>query len=129
MEEGTECIAADWQLPLAFSKSRHTETIEGVTAITQTWRMKERVIFNFDTYERPNQTTPRCFSTELVLIIFFNTVYCGFRILYHLYFSSYEMRPLTFCDTIRLRKACCTALLWVVYLLLSDKGMQIHSSS
>lgn len=28
---------------LAFSDKRHTETIEGVNAITQTWRMKERV--------------------------------------------------------------------------------------
>lgn len=44
MEEETEIAAADWQLPLAFSKSRHTEAIEGVTAITQTWRMKERVM-------------------------------------------------------------------------------------
>lgn len=43
MEEETECTAADWQLPLAFTKSRHTEVIEGATAITQTWRMKERV--------------------------------------------------------------------------------------
>ncbi|KAK3908175.1 Regulatory-associated protein of mTOR [Frankliniella fusca] len=43
MEEDTECAAADWQLPLAFSKSRHTEAIEGATAITQTWRMKERM--------------------------------------------------------------------------------------
>ncbi|XP_026286315.1 regulatory-associated protein of mTOR isoform X3 [Frankliniella occidentalis] len=43
MEEDTECAAADWQLPLAFSKSRHSEVIEGATAITQTWRMKERM--------------------------------------------------------------------------------------
>jgi regulator-associated protein of mTOR len=33
----------DWQLPLAFNKSRHMVTIEGVNCITQTWRMKERV--------------------------------------------------------------------------------------
>jgi hypothetical protein len=31
---------------LAFSDKRHTETIEGVNAITQTWRMKERVRYN-----------------------------------------------------------------------------------
>jgi regulator-associated protein of mTOR len=33
----------DWQLPLSFVKKRHTEEIEGANAITQTWRMKERV--------------------------------------------------------------------------------------
>ncbi|XP_011498096.1 PREDICTED: regulatory-associated protein of mTOR isoform X1 [Ceratosolen solmsi marchali] len=33
----------DWQLPLAFNKSRHMVTIEGVNCITQTWRMKERM--------------------------------------------------------------------------------------
>lgn len=33
----------DWNLPLSFTKSRHTEIIEGVNAISQTWRMKERV--------------------------------------------------------------------------------------
>lgn len=43
MEEETECATLDWQLPLAFAKNRHTELIEGVTAITQTWRMKERM--------------------------------------------------------------------------------------
>ena len=34
----------DWQLPIAFVKKRHVEKIEGANAITQTWRMKERVI-------------------------------------------------------------------------------------
>jgi regulator-associated protein of mTOR len=33
----------DWQLPISFVKKRHTEKIEGANAITQTWRMKERV--------------------------------------------------------------------------------------
>jgi len=33
----------DWQLPISFVKTRHTEKIEGANAITQTWRMKERV--------------------------------------------------------------------------------------
>ncbi|XP_063240592.1 LOW QUALITY PROTEIN: regulatory-associated protein of mTOR [Bacillus rossius redtenbacheri] len=33
----------DWQLPLSFVKKRHTEEIVGVDAITQTWRMKERM--------------------------------------------------------------------------------------
>lgn len=36
-------VEEDWQLPLAFMKKHHTEAIEGVNAITQTWRMKERV--------------------------------------------------------------------------------------
>jgi len=33
----------DWQLPISFVKKLHTEKIEGACAITQTWRMKERV--------------------------------------------------------------------------------------
>lgn len=33
----------DWHLPISFVKKRHTEKIEGANAITQTWRMKERV--------------------------------------------------------------------------------------
>uniref|UniRef100_A0AAU7B9E9 Raptor n=1 Tax=Pyrrhocoris apterus TaxID=37000 RepID=A0AAU7B9E9_PYRAP len=33
----------DWQIPLAFSKKRHTENIEGGNTVTQTWRMKERM--------------------------------------------------------------------------------------
>lgn len=33
----------DWQLPISFVKKRHIEKIEGANAITQTWRMKERV--------------------------------------------------------------------------------------
>jgi len=33
----------DWQLPISFVKTRHTEKIEGANAITQTWRMKERM--------------------------------------------------------------------------------------
>ncbi|XP_071450687.1 regulatory-associated protein of mTOR-like [Hetaerina americana] len=39
--EITECI--DWKLPLSFMKKRHLENIEGASAITQTWRMKERM--------------------------------------------------------------------------------------
>ncbi|KAL1130820.1 hypothetical protein AAG570_012061 [Ranatra chinensis] len=42
-EEEDVAEQSDWQLPLAFSKKRHTEEIEGVDAITQTWRMKERM--------------------------------------------------------------------------------------
>lgn len=39
----------DWDLPLSFTKDRHTDVIEGVNAISQTWRMKERVrIVNFN---------------------------------------------------------------------------------
>ncbi|PNF16965.1 Regulatory-associated protein of mTOR [Cryptotermes secundus] len=33
----------DWQLPISFVKKRHIEKIEGANAITQTWRMKERM--------------------------------------------------------------------------------------
>lgn len=40
-EDVSECV--DWKLPLSFVKKRHTESIEGESAITQTWRMKERV--------------------------------------------------------------------------------------
>ena len=40
-EDVSECV--DWQLPLSFVKKRHTENIEGESATTQTWRMKERV--------------------------------------------------------------------------------------
>lgn len=36
-------IDEDWNLPLAFNKSRHNVTIEGINSITQTWRMKERM--------------------------------------------------------------------------------------
>lgn len=42
--ENSERQITDWDLPLSFTKSRHTEIIEGVNAISQTWRMKERVI-------------------------------------------------------------------------------------
>lgn len=42
LENGERHIT-DWDLPLSFTKSRHTEIIEGVNAISQTWRMKERV--------------------------------------------------------------------------------------
>ncbi|KAK9500893.1 hypothetical protein O3M35_002064 [Rhynocoris fuscipes] len=38
----TECYS-DWDLPIAFSKKRHTETIEGIDTVAQTWRMKERM--------------------------------------------------------------------------------------
>lgn len=41
--ESKDEVVTDWDLPLSFTKSRHTETIEGVNAISQTWRMKERV--------------------------------------------------------------------------------------
>ncbi|XP_058791281.1 regulatory-associated protein of mTOR isoform X2 [Phymastichus coffea] len=33
----------DWLLGLAFTKPRHTVTIEGINCISQTWRMKERM--------------------------------------------------------------------------------------
>lgn len=36
---------SDKDLALSFMQDRHLETIEGVECITQTWRMKERVIF------------------------------------------------------------------------------------
>lgn len=33
----------DRQMPLSFVSERHLEPIEGISCITQTWRMKERV--------------------------------------------------------------------------------------
>ena len=38
-----DIIICDSQMPLAFSKDRHHEKIEGSKIMTQTWRMKERV--------------------------------------------------------------------------------------
>jgi hypothetical protein len=46
--EEDDC-SIDWQLPISFVKKRHIEKIEGANAITQTWRMKERVRL-FDHY-------------------------------------------------------------------------------
>lgn len=41
----------DSNLPNSFNKKRHTDTIEGINCISQSWRMKERVtilsFFNF----------------------------------------------------------------------------------
>lgn len=46
----------DLHVPLAFTKARHNERIEGHKAITQSWRMKERVYiyfwYNFVMYDR-----------------------------------------------------------------------------
>ncbi|KAK6643092.1 hypothetical protein RUM43_004595 [Polyplax serrata] len=61
-----ECV--DWQLPLSFVKKRHAENIEGETAITQTWRMKERVSGevncsrenNLDNHRKKISTVPKC---------------------------------------------------------------------
>ena len=33
----------DWDIPLAFSAERHTEKIEGLEDVAQTWRLKDRV--------------------------------------------------------------------------------------
>lgn len=38
-----ENSVSDRDLPLCFRQSRHTDVIEGITCLTQTWRMKERV--------------------------------------------------------------------------------------
>ncbi|XP_025419661.1 regulatory-associated protein of mTOR isoform X2 [Sipha flava] len=35
--------AADWQLPLCFTKKRHTEEIKCVDAVVSSWRLKERM--------------------------------------------------------------------------------------
>ena len=35
---------SDWNLLVAFNELRHWEKIEGSKKVTQTWRMKERVI-------------------------------------------------------------------------------------
>ena len=37
----------DWDIPLAFSAERHTEKIQGLEDIAQTWRLKDRVINYF----------------------------------------------------------------------------------
>ncbi|XP_073974210.1 regulatory associated protein of MTOR complex 1 isoform X2 [Rhodnius prolixus] len=42
-EEDNMGSSSDWDLPIAFSKKRHTETIEGINSVAQTWRMKERM--------------------------------------------------------------------------------------
>lgn len=46
-EENLKSEEDDWKIQLAFCKSRHNATIEGVNCITQTWRMKERVCYFF----------------------------------------------------------------------------------
>lgn len=33
----------DRDLPLCFVQNRHTDTVEGIDCLAQTWRMKERV--------------------------------------------------------------------------------------
>jgi len=33
----------DWQLPLCFTKKRHTEEIKSVETVVNSWRLKERV--------------------------------------------------------------------------------------
>ena len=43
IEEETSAELSDWQLPLAYLSIRHTEKIEGSKALTQKWRMKDRV--------------------------------------------------------------------------------------
>lgn len=37
----------DWSMPIAFNKQRHVANIEGINCLTQSWRMKERVISHF----------------------------------------------------------------------------------
>lgn len=44
VEEETPAELSDWQLPLAYISPRHTEKIEGSKTLTQTWRMKDRVM-------------------------------------------------------------------------------------
>jgi hypothetical protein len=52
----------DWQLPFSFVKKRHVEKIEGANAITQTWRMKERVrLFEY------HDNTPSCLVSDINL--------------------------------------------------------------
>ncbi|TRY56339.1 hypothetical protein DNTS_034953, partial [Danionella cerebrum] len=43
LAEEEEVDMADWTLPLAFMKKRHTEKIEGSKALAQSWRMKDRM--------------------------------------------------------------------------------------
>ena len=49
---------SDWQLvelPLAFCEDRHLQKIESSKTVTQTWRMKERVIQGVDIGETHNK--------------------------------------------------------------------------
>ena len=41
---GADQTMNDFTMALAFNEKRHTENIEGSKSVTQTWRMKERVI-------------------------------------------------------------------------------------
>ncbi|XP_069786057.1 regulatory-associated protein of mTOR isoform X2 [Narcine bancroftii] len=41
--EGEKTDATDWNTPVAFMKKRHSEKIEGSKAVTQSWRMKDRM--------------------------------------------------------------------------------------
>ncbi|XP_051997008.1 regulatory-associated protein of mTOR isoform X2 [Xyrauchen texanus] len=43
LTEEEEVDMADWNLPLAFMKKRHTEKIEGSKVLAQSWRMKDRM--------------------------------------------------------------------------------------
>lgn len=36
----------DRDLPIVFNKRRHTQTIEGIDSLSQSWRMKDRVFIN-----------------------------------------------------------------------------------
>ena len=42
---GSDQAAHDF-MALAFNEKRHMESIEGSKTVTQTWRMKERVMIN-----------------------------------------------------------------------------------
>ncbi|XP_033214111.1 regulatory-associated protein of mTOR isoform X2 [Belonocnema kinseyi] len=42
-EQSKQGQLEDWKMPLAFNRLRHTVTIEGITKLPQTWRMKERM--------------------------------------------------------------------------------------
>lgn len=45
-ENDVKSAFSDKDLPLSFTKDRHVEAIEGINCITQTWRMKERVMLH-----------------------------------------------------------------------------------
>uniref|UniRef100_A0A8C4QW02 Raptor N-terminal CASPase-like domain-containing protein n=1 Tax=Eptatretus burgeri TaxID=7764 RepID=A0A8C4QW02_EPTBU len=40
---GGEGDLSDWHLPVAFTKKRHIEKMEGCKALAQAWRMKDRM--------------------------------------------------------------------------------------
>lgn len=57
----------DSNLPNSFNKKRHTDTIEGINCISQSWRMKERVIIlSFVCLDGPTKHVKYILIMELI---------------------------------------------------------------